>query len=346
MSPAPSIAAALVFFVFSRSTAASALDEEGSIAQGADEEACEMQQTLLQTQFRLGRGIATGADSAEETAASKHGTGESADAPASADLLIPKRMVPVGETSQSSDAAADVVEAAGAAESPIPKVPEEEVATEGAARVEHPTLSQAAEQLAEATASVEAAAHAEQPMSARVTEQLAEASVLLERASSALRRQEACGLAAETSESVEVAHLVPANGLICYQGSRREMDRVFCLLQTAPTRALYPGASVATGSCASRGFDHLEHDPDDCWVNSQKWLRSGTDDLDRWKDAQEAVWHQYNDAEGIEDFMDLRGGMALSGCICLPGSDVMSAMGEMCAEVEQLGLLPLPPLPE
>lgn len=351
--------------------------EEDDIIWGADEEACDMQQTLLQIQLKLGRGNAAAAvDPSEQgtpfeeravlkAAVPAAGAAESVEAFASADLLIPRRMAPVEATgapkvelalkkaAHAQDLSSTQVVESAKAHPATAEIAVETLAIESAASDEHATsapaaehasLAQAAEQLAEATMAVQAATYVEQPESTRVQQQLAEASSLLGLASSALQKQEACGLAVETTENAQVANLVPANGLICYQGLQREMDRVFCLLQTAPTRALYPSASVEVGSCASRGFDHLEHDPDDCWANSQKWLRSNTDDLDRWKDAQETVWHEYNDAEGVEDFMDIRGGMALSGCICLPGSDVMNAMGDMCAEVQELGLLPLSPL--
>lgn len=171
-----------------------------------------------------------------------------------------------------------------------------------------------------------------------------------------ISRQEACAIADETEENTVVASLVPNNGLVCYQGTKRELDRTYCLLGTAPTRALYrAGASpwfqgddvpadveVETGSCESRGYDFLMHDPDDCWAPVQKWLNGERreEDMEAWELAQGANWDSYDEHYGVDaDGMDT--GIFLSGCICLPGTDVMDAMHEICDVVEQEGYLPI-----
>jgi len=166
-------------------------------------------------------------------------------------------------------------------------------------------------------------------------------------------RQEECAIADETDENLEVASLVPNNELVCYQGTKRELDQVYCFLQTAPTRALYrAGASpwhqgevpddveVQLGSCGERGFDFLMHDPDDCWAPVQKWLNEENReaDMEAWENAQAQNWDNY-DSYFETEFLDM--GIFLSGCICLPGSDVIHALDELCDAVQAENLLPI-----
>lgn len=170
-------------------------------------------------------------------------------------------------------------------------------------------------------------------------------------------QQEACVLAAETEENSQIASLVPNNELVCYQGTQRELDRAYCLLQTAPTRALYRAADspwfpegvevpanveVELGDCETRGYGHLEHNPDDCWPSVQKWLPAENPEthLSDWEIAQSENWENYDEHfQARTDFLDL--GILLSGCICLPGSDVIEAMQDICDAIVHEGLLPI-----
>jgi len=169
-------------------------------------------------------------------------------------------------------------------------------------------------------------------------------------------RHEACAIADETDDNTVVASLVPNNELVCYQGTKRELDQAYCFLETAPTRALYRAGDspwfqgdapadveVELGSCESRGYELLLHDPDDCWAPVQKWIRSGEAgevDFDGWESAQFQNWENYDAHYGIEEG-DMNMGIFLSGCICLPGTDVMDVMQEICDVVDHEGFLPM-----
>merc|ERR1719329_549634 len=170
-------------------------------------------------------------------------------------------------------------------------------------------------------------------------------------------RQEACAIADATDDNTVVASLVPNNGFVCYGGTKRELDQAYCLLQTAPTRALYRAENspwfqgddvpadveVQLESCESRGYEFLLHDPDDCWAPVQKYIRAGDEgdeDFAGWEIAQSQNWENYDSHYGIApDAMNT--GLFLSGCICLPGTDVMDAMEEICQEVDDMGFLPI-----
>jgi len=162
-------------------------------------------------------------------------------------------------------------------------------------------------------------------------------------------KQEACAIADETDDNTAIASLVPNNGFVCYQGTKRELDQAYCLLGTAPTRALYRAGDspwfqgddvpadveVQFGSCESRTYDNLLHNPDDCWAPVQKWIRSGEEgeaDFAGWEVAQGENWANY-DSYYAPDGMNM--GIFLSGCICLPGCDVMDAMDGICEDVDQ-----------
>jgi hypothetical protein len=122
---------------------------------------------------------------------------------------------------------------------------------------------------------------------------------------------------ADKSHQYPVASMVPDCGHVCYQGPVAMMPMVFEALSLSVGAPLYEGprdAILQNVTCASRGYEVLEDDPDDCWAPAQKWVRDHSAMQD-WQQAQLANWQGIASRQGIE----LMRVVSAGGCTCLRG---------------------------
>merc|ERR1719420_881916 len=114
--------------------------------------------------------------------------------------------------------------------------------------------------------------------------------------------------------------LVPDNEHVCYQGTMANLERQLALTRSAPIAMMHQRNSVQAQTCAERGYGYLRHDPDDCWVWNQKWLReeNGDQELELWRVSQVLTWAAFD----ARHSWPVGTAMDWSACLCPEGSPV------------------------